>query len=115
MSALKRYRTEPKIKEDIDQLQLKFACCGNEKYTDWFQVNWISEEYVDVNLPEEQKKMRNGFYETDDVPFSCCNPDAKRPCVNRNVHDNLKNFNYVYQKDLTIFKDGCRSVIHSFR
>ena len=110
LTSMKRYRTDLKTKAAVDELQMKYSCCGNELYTDWFQIAWSSEEFIDVNLPEYRDRMRNGFYISDDVPFSCCDSKSMRPCINQRVHDNVNNFNYIYQKDLTIFKPGCRFV-----
>ena len=52
LTSMKHYRDRPVTKKVIDHMQQKFSCCGNEKYTDWFQIYWISTDYVDGLLPE---------------------------------------------------------------
>ena len=59
-------------------------------------------------------QIRNGQYETDSVPYSCCNPRVTRPCVDNQVHDNARHFNYDYQKSLTLHADGCRPALVRF-
>lgn len=34
-------------KETIDRLQMELRCCGNNNFRDWFEVQWISNRYLD--------------------------------------------------------------------
>lgn len=34
-------------KETIDRLQMEFRCCGNNNFKDWFEVQWVSNRYLD--------------------------------------------------------------------
>lgn|SRR6218665_185491 len=105
---MKEYRTDMKAKSQIDDLQVTYKCCGSEDYTDWFRVPWIPDAVLNANEPEVRLRLKNGIYESDDVPYSCCDPKAMRPCIDFQVHDDTKHFNYFHSKDLTIYHDGCR-------
>lgn len=37
------------LKPTLDRLQIQFQCCGNSGYTDWFQVQWVSNRYLDMS------------------------------------------------------------------
>lgn len=36
------------LKKTVDLLQIQFQCCGNSGYRDWFQIQWISNRYLDM-------------------------------------------------------------------
>jgi len=63
-----------------------------------------------IIVPYIPGQFVNGDYLSDDVPFSCCKSEGVRPCIFMQIHDNEAHFNYEFQKDLTVYKDGCRSV-----
>lgn len=42
-------------KQNIDRLQMEFRCCGNTDFRDWFEVQWISNRYLDFSLTEVKK------------------------------------------------------------
>lgn len=33
----------------MDELQLRYHCCGRHSYKDWFGVQWVSNRYLDPN------------------------------------------------------------------
>lgn len=39
-------------KQNIDHLQMEFQCCGNNDFRDWFEVQWISNRYLDFSSKE---------------------------------------------------------------
>lgn len=39
-------------KETIDRLQMEFRCCGNTNFRDWFEVQWVSNRYLDFTSKE---------------------------------------------------------------
>lgn len=39
-------------KRTMDKLQMDFQCCGNNHYKDWFEVQWISNRYLDFSSKE---------------------------------------------------------------
>lgn len=39
-------------KQNIDRLQMEFQCCGNNDLRDWFDVQWISNRYLDFSSKE---------------------------------------------------------------
>ncbi|KAK1787836.1 hypothetical protein P4O66_016323, partial [Electrophorus voltai] len=43
-------------KQTIDHLQMEFRCCGNNDYRDWFEVQWISNRYLDFSSKEVKDK-----------------------------------------------------------
>lgn len=95
---MKRYRDNEVVKRQLDYLQYTFECCGNTQYTDWFQIAWIADEFVDTSDPDVRDQIHTGSgYQTDEVPFSCCSRYARRPCISHSVHDNSRHFNYDYQ------------------
>jgi len=98
MKSMRRYRSNIDVKQNIDRLQSEYECCGDGKYIDWFRVAWVPDEFVDVSYPDVRDRVRSGSgYKSDDVPFSCCDRAARRPCVREFIHDNRKHFNYDYQ------------------
>ncbi|KAJ8384605.1 hypothetical protein AAFF_G00200420 [Aldrovandia affinis] len=36
-------------KQTIDRLQMAFQCCGNTDFRDWFEVQWVSNCYLDFS------------------------------------------------------------------
>ena len=49
--AMSRYKSELPVKVIIDKLQMAESCCGSKSYKDWYNVGWISTEFVDSNNP----------------------------------------------------------------
>ncbi|XP_036404302.1 peripherin-2-like [Megalops cyprinoides] len=105
-------------KETIDRLQMEFQCCGNNNFKDWFEVQWISNRYLDFTSKEVKDRIKSnvdGRYLVDGVPFSCCNPNSPRPCIQYNITNNSAHYNYEYQtEELNIFKRGCREALVNY-
>lgn len=40
------------MKKTIDLLQIEFRCCGNSGFRDWFEIQWISNRYLDFSSKE---------------------------------------------------------------
>lgn len=40
------------LKRTVDLLQIQFQCCGNFGFRDWFQIQWISNRYLDMSHRE---------------------------------------------------------------
>lgn len=55
LSAMRKYKDNQKMKIHIDLLQMQYACCGSNKYTDWFQIPWIHENYLNVESAEVKR------------------------------------------------------------
>ncbi|XP_040265629.1 rod outer segment membrane protein 1 isoform X1 [Bufo bufo] len=102
-------------KRTIDKLQMDFQCCGNNHYKDWFEVQWISNRYLDFSSKEVKDRIKSnvdGRYLMDSVPFSCCNPNSPRPCIQMQITNNSAHYSYNYQTDeLNIWVQGCREVL----
>ncbi|XP_076015633.1 rod outer segment membrane protein 1b [Genypterus blacodes] len=105
-------------KETIDRLQMEFRCCGNNNYRDWFEVQWVSNRYLDFTSKEVKDRIRSnvdGRYLLDGVPFSCCNPASPRPCLQRRLIDNNAHYNYEYQtEELNLHPRGCREALTDY-
>lgn len=37
------------MKRTMDMTQIQFRCCGNNNFRDWFEVQWISNRYLDMS------------------------------------------------------------------
>ncbi|XP_060711477.1 RDS/peripherin-like protein xRDS35 [Hemiscyllium ocellatum] len=105
-------------KRTIDHIQMEFQCCGNNNYKDWFDVQWISNRYLDFNNKEVRDRIKSnvdGRYLIDGVPFSCCNPNSPRPCIQRQITNNSAHFNYEFQtEELNLWMTGCREALLSY-
>ena len=42
-------------KAEIDRLQIEFECCGNSGYEDWFDLQWISNDFLDMENSNVQR------------------------------------------------------------
>lgn len=105
-------------KRTMDKLQMDFQCCGNHNYKDWFEVQWISNRYLDFSSKEVKDRIKSnvdGKYLMDSVPFSCCNPNSPRPCIQNQITNNSAHYSYAYQTDeLNIWVRGCREALLSY-
>ncbi|XP_030648776.1 RDS/peripherin-like protein xRDS35 [Chanos chanos] len=105
-------------KQTIDRLQMEFQCCGNTDYKDWFEVQWISNRYLDFSSKEVKDRIKSnvdGRYLVDGVPFSCCNPSSPRPCIQYQITNNTAHYNYEHQtEELNIFIRGCREALVNY-
>ncbi|KAM5137942.1 rod outer segment membrane protein 1 [Mantella aurantiaca] len=105
-------------KRTMDKLQMDFQCCGNNHYKDWFEVQWISNRYLDFSSKEVKDRIKSnvdGKYLMDSVPFSCCNPSSPRPCIQNQISNNSAHYSYNYQTDeLNIWVRGCREALLSY-
>ncbi|XP_036397728.1 photoreceptor outer segment membrane glycoprotein 2-like [Megalops cyprinoides] len=103
------------LKRTVDLLQIEFQCCGNGGFKDWFQIQWISNRYLDMSRREVVDRLRSnveGKYLTDGVPFSCCNVYSPRPCIQHQITNNSAHFNYDYQtEELNLWQRGCRQAL----
>ncbi|XP_030626513.1 peripherin 2-like b [Chanos chanos] len=103
------------IKRSVDLLQIQFQCCGNSGYHDWFQIQWISNRYLDMTRGEIADRLRSnveGKYLADSVPFSCCNLYSPRPCIQHQVTNNSAHYNYDHKsEELNLNTRGCRQAL----
>lgn len=105
-------------KQNIDYLQMEFQCCGNSDFRDWFEVQWISNRYLDFSSKEVKDRIKSnvdGRYLIDGVPFSCCNPSSPRPCIQYQLTNNSAHYNYDHQtEELNLYLRGCRETLVSY-
>ncbi|XP_042349895.1 rod outer segment membrane protein 1b [Plectropomus leopardus] len=105
-------------KETIDRLQMEFRCCGNNNFKDWFEVQWVSNRYLDFTSKDVKDRIRSnvdGRFLLDGVPFSCCNPASPRPCLQYHLTDNNAHYNYEYQaEELNLYNRGCRQALTDY-
>lgn len=53
-----------------------------------------------------------GKYLMDGVPFSCCNINSPRPCIQQQVTNNSAHYNYEHQtEELNLWMKGCRQAL----
>ncbi|XP_032073075.1 peripherin-2 [Thamnophis elegans] len=106
------------MKKTIDMLQIEFRCCGNNGYRDWFEIQWISNRYLDFGSKEVKDRIKSnvdGKYLVDSVPFSCCNPSSPRPCIQYQVSNNSAHYSYDYQtEELNLWTRGCREALLNY-
>lgn len=50
LGAMKMYSGNKHWKQQLDELQMEYKCCGNSSHTDWFKFKWMPE----VTLPSER-------------------------------------------------------------
>ncbi|XP_029985051.1 photoreceptor outer segment membrane glycoprotein 2-like [Sphaeramia orbicularis] len=103
------------LKRTVDLLQIEFQCCGNTGYRDWFQVQWISNRYLDMTSSSVVDRLRSnvdGRYLMDGVPFSCCSTLSPRPCIQSQLSNTSAHFNYDQQsQSLNLWRKGCRQAL----
>ncbi|XP_048203259.1 peripherin-2 [Perognathus longimembris pacificus] len=122
-SALRFYRDTDTpgrcfVKRTVDLLQIEFQCCGNAGFRDWFEVQWISNRYLDFSSKEVKDRIKSnvdGRYLVDGVPFSCCNPSSPRPCIQYQLTNNSAHYSYDHQtEELNLWLRGCREALLSY-
>ncbi|XP_008571403.1 PREDICTED: peripherin-2 [Galeopterus variegatus] len=106
------------MKKTIDMLQIEFKCCGNNGFRDWFEIQWISNRYLDFSSKEVKDRIKSnvdGRYLLDGVPFSCCNPNSPRPCIQYQLTNNSAHYSYDHQtEELNLWVRGCREALLSY-
>nr|XP_004649556.1 peripherin-2 [Jaculus jaculus] len=106
------------MKKTIDMLQIEFKCCGNNGFRDWFEIQWISNRYLDFSSKEVKDRIKSnvdGRYLVDGVPFSCCNPNSPRPCIQYQLTNNSAHYSYDHQsEELNLWLRGCRAALLSY-
>ncbi|KAK1171065.1 peripherin-2-like [Acipenser oxyrinchus oxyrinchus] len=106
------------MKTTLDMMQIEFRCCGNNNYKDWFEIQWISNRYLDFSSKEVKDRIKSnvdGKYLMDGVPFSCCNPSSPRPCIQYQITNNSAHYSYDHQsEELNIWTRGCREALLSY-
>lgn len=40
------------MKRTLDLMQMEFRCCGNDNFRDWFEIQWVSNRYLDFSSKE---------------------------------------------------------------
>jgi len=101
-----KYIDTPAIKSLIDLVQSTLMCCGNKAYSDWFNIGWIPKAYINLDDPDIKSHMTMNVYMGQNVPWSCCNPRAPRPCINTDVVTDSMHVRYDHLKEVTLHKEG---------
>ncbi|XP_052738607.1 RDS/peripherin-like protein xRDS35 [Bicyclus anynana] len=96
------YRTTPKYKRFIDNLQWSLGCCGLHSYKDWFRQDWHDKvRDYEWSVPNSREaKSADGLEESDSVPTSCCKSGAGISCFLAELGTN------------TINKEGCGNMMY---
>lgn len=53
--AMKSYNLDATLKEEFDLLQMRYSCCGQDSYKDWFHVKWMDDKYLSKDRIEKMK------------------------------------------------------------
>ncbi|XP_019407902.1 PREDICTED: photoreceptor outer segment membrane glycoprotein 2 [Crocodylus porosus] len=103
------------LKKTIDLLQIGFQCCGNNGFRDWFEIQWVSVRYLNMASQEVLDRLKSnvdGIFLVDGVPFSCCNPNSPRPCIQYQLTNNSAHYNYDFlTMELNIWMKGCKQAL----
>ncbi|KAM9290319.1 photoreceptor outer segment membrane glycoprotein 2 [Cariama cristata] len=103
------------LKKTVDMLQIRFQCCGNNGFRDWFEIQWVSVRYLNMASKEVLDRLKSnvdGKFLVDGVPFSCCNPSSPRPCIQYQLTNNSAHYNYDFlTEELNIWVKGCREAL----
>ncbi|XP_078263225.1 LOW QUALITY PROTEIN: photoreceptor outer segment membrane glycoprotein 2-like [Rhinoraja longicauda] len=103
------------LKKTVDELHFEFHCCGNNGFRDWFEIQWISSRYLDMNSKEVQVRLKSnvdGKYLMDGIPFSCCNFNSPRPCIQFQLTNHSAHYNYNHLTgELNHWTTGCRQAL----
>uniref|UniRef100_H3D786 Peripherin-2 n=2 Tax=Tetraodon nigroviridis TaxID=99883 RepID=H3D786_TETNG len=106
------------MKRTLDMTQIEFRCCGNNNFRDWFEVQWISNRYLDMSNDAVRDRVLSnveGKYLMDSVPFSCCNPGSPRPCIQHHLTNNSAHYDYDHRiEELNIWTRGCHEALFSY-
>ncbi|KAJ8365409.1 hypothetical protein SKAU_G00142400 [Synaphobranchus kaupii] len=106
------------MKKTLDMMQMEFRCCGNNNYRDWFEIQWVSNRYLDFSSKQVKDRINSnvdGQYLMNGVPFSCCNPNSPRPCIQHQVTNNTAHYSYDHHtEELNIWIRGCRDALLSY-
>ncbi|KAM3962356.1 uncharacterized protein ACR2FA_003595 [Aphomia sociella] len=98
-ASLKNYRSVPKYKRFMDNLQWSLKCCGFHSFKDWFDHDWYDQMKDYEWDPSINIRNRKGLV-TDSVPLSCCKSGS---CIS----------NYLMELGTySINTDGCGDHIH---
>ncbi|XP_066536099.1 peripherin-2b [Hoplias malabaricus] len=106
------------MKRTLDMTQIEFRCCGNNNFRDWFEIQWISNRYLDFSNDDIKDRVASnvdGKFLMDSVPFSCCNPGSPRPCIQHHLTNNSAHYDYDHHtEELNIWTRGCREALVSY-
>ena len=80
MKSLRRYRDHVDVKRRVDALQSDLQCCGDRKYTDWFRVAWVPDEFVDIRYTHPLPRCSSQCFHTRDeiVPKIVINDSTRK-------------------------------------
>lgn len=61
------------------------------------------------------KSNVDGKYLIDGVPFSCCNPNSPRPCIQMQVTNNSAHYSYDHlTEELNLWNRGCKEALLTY-
>ncbi|XP_053602189.1 peripherin-2-like isoform X2 [Plodia interpunctella] len=73
--SMKYYRSFPKYKRFMDNIQWTLKCCGLGSFRDWFSYDWydkIRDYEWDPSSSSHRQTKETSLLATDSVPLSCC-------------------------------------------
>ncbi|KAL1494576.1 hypothetical protein ABEB36_010152 [Hypothenemus hampei] len=84
---MKTYLSDLESKELVDKIQYQLECCGFNSYKDWYNIEWLNSNIVNIKSPsvnELRSDSQNIYLPI--VPWSCCKIDFPLQCL----HDPLQ-------------------------
>lgn len=68
--------------------------------------------FLSLSLSSRLRSNVEGKYLMDGVPFSCCNINSPRPCIQRQITNKSAHFNHDHQtEELNLWMKGCRQAL----
>lgn len=61
------------MKRTLDLMQMEFRCCGNNNYKDWFEIQWVSNRYLDFSAKEVKELSFGTVYKN--IQYYCLHSD----------------------------------------
>ncbi|KAG8192254.1 hypothetical protein JTE90_014111 [Oedothorax gibbosus] len=106
LNAMASYESDPNKRRQVDQMQITHKCCGSSGYKDWLEISWYPEQFIRPELKDVNGRA---------VPFTCCDPSYRGPCLHDAASQNTRP-GYLNDNEKGFFKKGCSHVMtHSLK
>ncbi|KAF3841606.1 hypothetical protein F7725_023557 [Dissostichus mawsoni] len=90
------------MKRTLDMTQIEFRCCGNNNFRDWFEVQWISNRYLDMSNDLVKDRVLS-------------NVEGKYLMDSHHLTNNTAHYDYDHRiEELNIWSRGCREALFAY-
>ncbi|KAE8280894.1 Potassium voltage-gated channel subfamily G member 3 [Larimichthys crocea] len=94
------------MKRTLDMTQIEFRCCGNNNFRDWFEVQWISNRYLDMS----NDAVKDGWTFVKGGQWRINEGFKEHHLTNNSAH-----YDYDHRiEELNIWTRGCREALFSY-